>query len=252
MLPGKRWSLASKIRQVLLLATGVVVITFGAMWYVASDVDQSATSASQNPNAGRFVNSQGVDANTDIAADVNERKHSSSESLVDSEQNASSVQRGPSITASSSSVTSLEESTGAVERSEDSLSEGIDLVGTAFPVSPSVKDTCDRISHLGEASCTDSYTLLEQLQKESRDKQWAVPMEQLIRELVSTKPGYSIRSLDCRSTFCAVEVESTLGIFFPDRRPLRGRLDWVDQHYGYEVNDNKERVKVTFVVLQRE
>jgi hypothetical protein len=252
MSPGKRQSFASKIRPILISAAGAAVIILGAIWYVAFDVDHSTTAASLDPKAGRFANSQVIDSNAEVPADVNERLDPSTGSSVGLQEDAFSSQRESAANISSSNVTPMGESTGSVESSEDPSPAGIGPVGNPFPISRSVKDSCDRISHLGKASCGDIFSLLELLQKESRDSRWAKSMEQLIRDLVSAQPGYSIRALDCRSTVCAVEVESTWGVFRPNKRSLRGRLYWVDQNFGYEVNDNNERVKVTLVVLQRE
>jgi hypothetical protein len=131
-----------------------------------------------------------------------------------------------------------------------SRSSAVEQKGDSFPVSASVRKTCDEISHLGPASCAETDAELLRLQNEPLDPSWSSAMESLLSKLVAEDPGSQIRRIDCRTTVCALEVESAR-VFRVDDRLLEGKLTWVDQHYGYEKTDSGDMMKVALVLFRR-
>lgn len=129
---------------------------------------------------------------------------------------------------------------------------GIDPTGIPFPTSDSIRNTCAEYSGLKSGSCRDHEAALTRLAKEGRDEKWAPLMEDAIASLVAPHQNYSIRSIDCRTTVCAVEIESILGVF--DRsapEKLKNKLERVDTINGYERNDSNQRVTVTAISFKR-
>lgn len=129
---------------------------------------------------------------------------------------------------------------------------GVDPLGIPFPTSDSVNRACEEMEHLGSANCQDHYSALAKLASEPRDEEWAASIAKSILSVVASQPEFFIRSLDCRTTLCAVEIESTIGAF--DRheaRKLDKYLVRVDRVYGYERNNSNQRVTVTSMTFRR-
>ena len=76
-----------------------------------------------------------------------------------------------------------------------------------FRLSPSVVEDCQRPPASG---CRPLAEFLEEMARERRDPMWAADMESRLAQLVTRgeRHNYRIRSLECRSTRCAVEVAS--------------------------------------------
>jgi hypothetical protein len=83
------------------------------------------------------------------------------------------------------------------------------VVGRPFPLSPSMEAEC----RVDEEGCALALRLLKQFSQQPRDPAWASKMEAGLRELVMSRPGYSIRAIECRVSLCAAEVASSLGMF---------------------------------------
>jgi hypothetical protein len=241
--------MSRRVFGVVILAAAIV---FGAVWRFSSDVSQSAISISERARVGGSTGEQTVAVQSGASHQWDRGQPPSSDSVVDSESRPSTAFRRSQNETTPPSAASFEQQSIPDEKSEDSVAARAYVRGTPFPLSPSVSHTCSQMAHLGKASCADIYGLLDQMQNEPRDKEWAESMEQIIQHLVTNHPGYSVRALACRTTVCALEVESTLGVFRPDKRALSGKLSWIDQSYGYEVNNNTEKVKVTLVVFHRD
>jgi hypothetical protein len=86
------------------------------------------------------------------------------------------------------------------------------VVGTAFPVPDSIETSCGRKN--GDF-CERQHRALAEMAQEPRDEAWATKTESLIQhEIISQGPGiYSIRNIECRTSICAVEVQSLSGAY---------------------------------------
>jgi hypothetical protein len=78
-------------------------------------------------------------------------------------------------------------------------------IGKPFELSPSVRDYCKAMPSL--AMCQAFSPLLAQFLAEKRDARWAAPIEARIENFmrVGGQPKVEIRSLECRSSHCALE-----------------------------------------------
>ena len=133
-----------------------------------------------------------------------------------------------------------------------SWATGIDPTGIEFPISDSIKRACEKLAKLQHGNCHDHTAVLARLAKEGRDEAWATSVEDAIASQVLAKPNFLIRSLDCRLTVCAVEIESTSGVFdrtAPDK--LKTILSRVDTITGYERNSSNQLVTVTSITFAR-
>jgi hypothetical protein len=79
------------------------------------------------------------------------------------------------------------------------------VIGKPFRISDSVKEYCDIRPR--PMMCDQALPLLAALRAETRDPRWAAPMEALIAKSmqVGGRQWVQIRSLECRSTRCALE-----------------------------------------------
>ncbi len=131
------------------------------------------------------------------------------------------------------------------------------MAGRPFPVSQSVEASCERLSGRRGTICDDVYVFLERMAKEPRSPVWAAQMEAKLREHVaSSQQGtFIIRTVECRTTVCALEVESHVG------RPYHGTLRPGDALYkvlsdeivahGYERAPDGNRITITLVPYTR-
>jgi hypothetical protein len=250
-LPSKPPRFSPKARRVSFYVVCLVAALLFAIWH-RSELDEAANSQRAERSAVGNGNLPPVDVGTQGSTDVKSRVSPAIGSIDDTHLSSNESRRAPSVAGGGAPNASPAESAKHTKAVDSLLPSGADSAGVPFPISQSVKASCEQISHLGKASCADIHAALDRLQKESRDFAWAGEMERIIDELVAVHPGFSVRSLVCRTTVCAVEVESTQRVFLPDKRSLRGKLIWIDQNFGYEVNEGGERVKVTLVALQRE
>jgi hypothetical protein len=82
------------------------------------------------------------------------------------------------------------------------------VVGRTFPISESVRPTCNTE---GTMACQLEADLIR-FSQEPRDGDWAPVVEERVRSIIESRnPGSEIRSLECRVTLCAMEVASTQG-----------------------------------------
>jgi hypothetical protein len=133
----------------------------------------------------------------------------------------------------------------------------IDVIGRPFPVSTSVEAACQRISREGHDACDRTHEALQRLAREPRDPAWAAEMEASLQEYVAkTEPGkYSIRALECRSSVCAIEVESIFGPYFGSfdhGAPLYSKLHPGLSATGHEINLDGARITVTVMPYTKE
>lgn len=86
------------------------------------------------------------------------------------------------------------------------------VIGIAFPVSPSVDASCKRKNI---DLCERQHHALVEMAMEPRDEAWATRTEVLIQDEVQSQGSgtYSIRNIECRSSICAIEVQSPSGAY---------------------------------------
>jgi hypothetical protein len=124
-------------------------------------------------------------------------------------------------------------------------------IGIPFDTSESILRTCGDYSDGGDASCGRHFSTLARLKDETRDPSWASAMEKSIASIVHAQPGYRIRALECRSTACAVEIESA-EYFDPYKfQVLSDRLSEVDSIRGYETSVATGVIKLRSVTFER-
>jgi hypothetical protein len=130
------------------------------------------------------------------------------------------------------------------------------VIGQKFPMSASVDAGCKKTP---DDICKEALENLDKLAKESRDPLWASQMEALIQNsILNEDPGtHEIRDIECRTTFCAVEVVSTtsgtyvpyLGGKFDD--PVRNFLKASPVTDGVEADINGNRVVIDLVTFSK-
>jgi hypothetical protein len=123
-------------------------------------------------------------------------------------------------------------------------------VGVPFPVSSAVQKTCGEFSS-SETDCHELYKARADMAQEPRDPDWAETMEAALRDVVSRESGeYVIRTIECRTSLCGVEVASNYGQF-PNKDIEPAPMSLVDKMTGYEYDAAGERVTVTFWMLRK-
>jgi hypothetical protein len=100
--------------------------------------------------------------------------------------------------------------------------------GESVAISQEVLDTCNDPGMRGRAACTEFLSAVAEMAKESREVSWATSMEQRLQAYVESNfPSDAIRNIDCRATWCSIEVENTDQRFngkFPYSSPLATAL----------------------------
>jgi hypothetical protein len=123
-----------------------------------------------------------------------------------------------------------------------------------FPVSPSVKAACASYLASGRDLCDKENELLMKFARESRDPVWANLTEQkLMRFVASEGDKFRVRSLECRSSVCAMEVESKVGPYLGIgyEREKTHSLHDDKSIFGYERGDGGVRITVTLRIVER-
>ena len=128
-----------------------------------------------------------------------------------------------------------------------------DVIGRTFLVSSSVEDNCKTNLH---EDCKRLIQGLTQMSHEARDLLWAAETEEQLRNyVVSAGTGkYLIRNLECRMSWCAVEVSSIFGGFspaIPYDNFLNRKLRIWDDMWGHETDPSAETVTVTLLLVRR-
>lgn len=132
--------------------------------------------------------------------------------------------------------------------------EPASVIGRPFPLSASVEEDCERFR---DEICTGLRRTLDQMAKEPRDPRWASRIEEVLRNrMITLEPGkFVIRNIECRSSACAVEVESRIGSFSGGSGSYefdKANGIYLDQiSHGYE-RDGNLNVTVTVATYVRE
>jgi hypothetical protein len=136
--------------------------------------------------------------------------------------------------------------------SETTVVGNASLVGRPFPLSPSVASTCTDLSF---APCAEEHRLLSAFAQEPRDDAWADKMETKLRDYIQQYPGFSIRTLECRTSLCMAEVVSAQGAF-QHRAPAIGSDLFREVQsefglFGYERGKDGASMTVTQLAFSR-
>ena len=131
------------------------------------------------------------------------------------------------------------------------------VIGRPFPVSATVLSSRERClkSDPHPENCNVVFRDLEQFSKESRSVPWATDMEFRLRSHVE-KVGdlrYAVRSLECRTSLCALEVTFTHDVFFglsyDESMSLGLKNGWVE--FGFEPAPGGQRIVVMLRTYRR-
>jgi hypothetical protein len=134
------------------------------------------------------------------------------------------------------------------------------VVGRAFQMAPAIEAACRTVT---KPTCDDVREKLASLAQEPRDVTWATAMESLIQQdVLSGEPGrFQIRDIECRTSLCAAEVESTwsdngvsgsyMGGMQLGHDALRAALQTNLNTWGYETDSSGARVTVTVITFTR-
>jgi hypothetical protein len=102
------------------------------------------------------------------------------------------------------------------------------VAGDPFVVPDSILAACNDPGIKAGHICKGFYADLAQMAKEPRDSAWASDMEEKLQAYVEKEfKDASIRNIDCRTSLCAIEVESTdakIAALFPYPNPLTYQL----------------------------
>jgi hypothetical protein len=144
---------------------------------------------------------------------------------------------------------------------QSETSDSVAVVGRAFPVSAAVEDDCKRRR---DYICDDVHEKLAKMALEPRDTRWAAEMEALIQQdvLSEEEPGrFRIRDIECRTSLCAAEVESTFGMngtygsymggMQIHHDALNAALHTNFNTFAYEIDSSGARVTVTVITFTK-
>jgi hypothetical protein len=114
------------------------------------------------------------------------------------------------------------------------------MAGGQFVMSNSILVACNDPGIKGAHTCDRLYADLAQITKEPRDVTWASDMEEKLQAYVEqTFKDASIRNIDCRTSLCAMEVQTEdptiAAVFHPYPQPLLNQLDrdtWMESAVG--------------------
>ena len=122
-----------------------------------------------------------------------------------------------------------------------------------FPTSESVRHDCQGTS-AGVGICEAVMQLLQKFAEEPRDPGWAPDTEARIRAFVESEGGkFAIRALECRTSVCAVEVESVHGPYLgvDYQTQVDNGLEDSVASFGDEKHTLGQKVTVTLRLLER-
>jgi hypothetical protein len=135
------------------------------------------------------------------------------------------------------------------------------VVGRVFPVSAAIEDDCNKRP---DDLCNDMRENLAAMAEQPRDGAWATQMEALIEHdvLYEEEPSrFRIRNIECRTTLCAAEVETTPSITGRDgsymggiqlgHDALNAALQTNLNTFAYEVDQSGTRIQVTVITFTR-
>jgi hypothetical protein len=121
-------------------------------------------------------------------------------------------------------------------------------------VSASVEDDCRKLK---DEICGNLHRILKQMMNEPRDTVWAGKTEGALRDrLTNMEPGkFLIRTVECRTSACAIEVQSLYGVYSGgDASYDFGKANGIslaDVSHGYERGDGGAGVTVTLAAYIR-
>jgi len=125
------------------------------------------------------------------------------------------------------------------------------VVGRHFPVSASVIAGCK-----SRGGCPNLDEQLDKFAQEPRDLAWAADVESKLRALVMASSGqFAIRSVECRTSLCAIEVASLSGPFLSGislNPALRALLYSGYGAFGIERDASSAKIVVTLLTLERQ
>jgi hypothetical protein len=131
------------------------------------------------------------------------------------------------------------------------------VIGVPFLVPASL----ERVCVLGERKqgvdlCERQHNLLAEMAKQPRDLAWAAKTETLIQdEVLSLSPGdFFIRNIECRSSICAVELESPTSWYSGasyEFDAANGLVDGVTMGGAVETDSEGRQVKVSVVLFTK-
>jgi hypothetical protein len=131
------------------------------------------------------------------------------------------------------------------------------FIGISFPVSASVETPCTRnkLRHKLDL-CERQHNALAEMAQEPRDNIWAPKTETLIQDKVTSQgPGiYSVRNIECRSSICAVEVESLSDPYIGadyDFLATNGLIDGLTLFATPETDSSGRQINVTLVIFTK-
>jgi hypothetical protein len=123
--------------------------------------------------------------------------------------------------------------------------------GAPFPVSEAIEVECAYHERL-KIGCADVREILNKIEKEKTDNQWAPVMENRLRAAFGKDPELRIRALACRSSVCAVEAEGPR-VSSQIWGPLMYDVFPEDNILAYEDPDNgRGTVGVSLLVFTRQ
>ena len=106
--------------------------------------------------------------------------------------------------------------------------EHLEVAAGPFVVPDSILATCNDPGMKTGHICKKFYADLAQMAKEPRDSAWANNMEEKLQAYIEQEfKDASIRNIDCRTSLCAIEVETTdvrITAVFPYPNPLNNQL----------------------------
>ena len=130
------------------------------------------------------------------------------------------------------------------------------VVGRPFPVSASVEALCRKLSSRGEDNCALSHSELADFARQPRDPAWASEMEARLRDLVASESGYTVRTIECRTSMCVAEVASLRGMFhfvtaIGENDALNESLTESSWETAYEPDPSSASIGVTVGIFRR-
>jgi hypothetical protein len=125
-----------------------------------------------------------------------------------------------------------------------------------FRISQSVLARCRTNPEPNRDSCEKVYALINEMNREERDVDWASRTESRIRDVVNGRiEAFEVRRVVCRMSLCAVEVVATFGTHFgllrEKERQMAGIEDDGTYVIGWESDPYQGELQITLRVFTR-
>jgi hypothetical protein len=131
---------------------------------------------------------------------------------------------------------------GSFDTKESAATDNIKRPGVAggpLVIPDSISAACKDSGIKGAHLCDRLYVDIAQMEKEPRDSGWSGVMEEKLQAYVEQQfQDASIRNIECRTSWCELEVESTnpnIVAVFPYPNPLNNQLSrdtWMESKVG--------------------